>query len=62
MARPPGSFLKGSGFQAPGSTKIHYAWVIAAVTFVILIVTSGVRATPGVLMVSLETEFGARPL
>jgi sugar phosphate permease len=37
---------------------VHYAWVIAAVTFLVLIVTSGVRATPGVLMVSLETEFG----
>jgi sugar phosphate permease len=48
----------------PSSTKdsksftIHYAWVIAAVTFLVLIVTSGVRATPGVLMVSLEGEFG----
>jgi sugar phosphate permease len=39
-------------------SKIHYAWVIAAVTFLVLIVTSGVRATPGVLMVPLETEFG----
>ena len=38
--------------------RIHYAWVIAAVTFLVLIVTSGVRATPGVLMVPLETEFG----
>ena len=36
----------------------HYAWVIAAVTFLILIVTAGVRATPGVLMVPLEAEFG----
>ena len=36
----------------------HYAWIIAAVTFLVLIVTSGVRATPGVLMVPLETEFG----
>jgi predicted MFS family arabinose efflux permease len=32
--------------------------VIAAVTFVVLIVTAGIRATPGVLMVPLETEFG----
>ncbi len=39
-------------------SPIHYAWVIAAVTFLVLIVTSGVRATPGVLMVPLETEFG----
>jgi sugar phosphate permease len=37
---------------------VHYAWVIAGVTFVILLVTSGVRATPGVLMVPLEGEFG----
>src|SRR5689334_22166376 len=36
----------------------HYAWIIAAVTFTILLVTAGVRATPGVLMVSLENEFG----
>ncbi len=37
---------------------IHYAWVIAVTTFVILLVTAGIRATPGVLMVSLEGEFG----
>ncbi|HET6319465.1 MAG TPA: MFS transporter [Chloroflexota bacterium] len=38
--------------------SIHYAWVVAAVTFVILLVTAGVRSTPGVLMISLENEFG----
>lgn len=38
--------------------RFHYAWVIAAVTFVVLIVTAGIRATPGVLMVPLEAEFG----
>src|SRR5262245_44018954 len=38
--------------------SLHYAWVVALVTFVILLVTAGVRATPGVLMVSLEREFG----
>lgn len=38
--------------------KIHYAWIIAALTFVILLITAGVRATPGVLMVPLEGEFG----
>ena len=38
--------------------RVHYAWVIAVVTFVVLLVTAGVRATPGVLMVSLESEFG----
>ncbi|MBM3817604.1 MAG: MFS transporter [Acidimicrobiia bacterium] len=39
-------------------TRVHYAWVIAGVTFVVLLVTAGIRATPGVLMVSLEAEFG----
>src|SRR5690349_13079661 len=38
--------------------QLHYAWVVAGVTFIILLVTAGIRATPGVLMVSLEGEFG----
>src|ERR1700753_1222195 len=37
---------------------IHYAWVVAIVTFLVLLVTAGIRATPGVLMVPLESEFG----
>jgi MFS family permease len=39
-------------------TRFHYAWVVAAVTFVVLLITAGVRATPGILMVPLEAEFG----
>src|SRR5882672_10498274 len=38
--------------------RFHYAWVIAAVTFIVLLVTAGIRATPGLLMVPLEQEFG----
>jgi MFS family permease len=37
---------------------MHYAWVVAGVTFLVLLVTAGIRATPGVLMVPLEAEFG----
>jgi MFS family permease len=36
----------------------HYAWLIVVVTFVTLITTAGFRATPGVLIVPLQTEFG----
>ena len=36
----------------------HDAWVVAGVTFLVLLVTAGVRATPGILMVPLEAEFG----
>ena len=38
--------------------RLHYAWIVALVTFVVLLVTAGVRATPGILMVPLEAEFG----
>jgi sugar phosphate permease len=38
--------------------RLHYGWVVAAVTFVTLLAAAGVRATPSVLMVPLEHEFG----
>jgi sugar phosphate permease len=37
--------------------RLHYAWTIAAVTFVAVVVTAGVRATPSILIVPLEGEF-----
>jgi sugar phosphate permease len=36
----------------------HYAWLIVAVTFVTLITTAGFRATPSVLIVPLQDEYG----
>ena len=38
--------------------KLHYAWIIAGVTFLTLLVSAGIRAVPGVFVVPLETEFG----
>ena len=46
---------RGFGEPRPG---LHYGWIVALVTFVTLLVTAGVRATPGLFMVPLETEFG----
>src|SRR6185503_19131052 len=44
---------------APASPRrLHYAWIIAVVTFAILLVTAGIRATPGILIIPLEREFG----
>lgn len=37
---------------------IHYGWVVAAVTFLTLLATAGIRATPGILLVPLEQAFG----
>lgn len=38
--------------------RFHYAWIVVAVTFLALLVTSSVRAAPGVLIAPLEREFG----
>src|SRR5574342_960983 len=39
-------------------SRLHYAWIVAGVTFVALMVSAGIRATPSVLLVPLEREFG----
>jgi MFS family permease len=36
----------------------HYAWIILGVTFLALLAGAGIRATPSVLIVPLEQEFG----
>jgi MFS family permease len=38
--------------------RIHYAWIIVAVTGFVAMTSSGVRALPGVLIQPLESEFG----
>jgi MFS family permease len=42
----------------PRRPSLHYAWVVLGVTFVALLAAAGVRATPSVLIVPLEREFG----
>jgi sugar phosphate permease len=39
-------------------TRLHYAWIVVAVTALTLLVGAGVRAAPGVLIKPLEAEFG----
>ena len=38
--------------------NIHYGWVVAAVTFMTMLVTAGAMGAPGVMLVPLEKEFG----
>jgi len=38
--------------------RVHYAWIVAGVTFLVLLAANGIRSTPGVLVIPLETEFG----
>ncbi len=43
--------------RPPPVTRIHYAWVVAAVTFVVLLAAAGARAAPGVMLLPLGNEF-----
>jgi MFS family permease len=38
--------------------RFHYAWVVAAVTWITLLAAAGFRSTPSTLIVPLEHEFG----
>ena len=38
--------------------RLHYGWIVVGVVFLTLLGSSGIRATPGVLMIPLEQEFG----
>src|SRR5438552_7227427 len=38
--------------------RLHYAWVVLAVTVVIMIAGNGVRSTFGVFIKPMEAEFG----
>jgi hypothetical protein len=38
--------------------KLHYAWIVVGVTFVVLLVAAGMRATSAVMLVPWEEEFG----
>ena len=38
--------------------RLHYAWVVVAVMFVVILASVGVRSAPGVLIVPLQQAFG----
>ena len=38
--------------------RIHYAWIVAAVTFLAMLASAGFRSTVGVFVVPFEDEFG----
>ena len=38
--------------------RFHYAWVVLAVTFLVMLITAGTRAAPSVMLVPLQHAFG----
>ena len=54
----PGNTETQSGDDDTPRTRLHRAWIVAAVTLVALVGAAGFRATPGVLIDPLRDEFG----
>jgi len=46
---------------SPNRLPFHYAWVVTAITFLTLLLTAAIRATPSVLIVPFENEFHWTP-
>ena len=38
--------------------RVHYAWIVVAISFIVILVGVGVRAAPSVLLVPLKQSFG----
>ena len=55
---PPTSSAISPLAEALARRGIHYGWVVAAVTFLTMLVTAGAVGAPGVLIGPLEAEFG----
>jgi MFS family permease len=46
------------GTSRTAQGRFHYAWIVAATAFFVLLVAAGIRATPGVLMQPIEHSEG----
>jgi sugar phosphate permease len=54
QARGPGARLAA----ALARRDVHYGWVVAGVTFLVMLATAGAMGAPGVLIEPLQKEFG----
>lgn len=46
-----------SAVSSPSRPRLHYAWIVAAVTFLTLLAAAGGRAAPGVMIIPVCNEF-----
>src|ERR687884_671867 len=49
---------RGAGRGRERRPRLHYAWVVAGITFLALLASAGISATRAVLVLPLEHEFG----
>jgi predicted MFS family arabinose efflux permease len=55
---PPADALPVTQIEVRTDRKLHWAWVVAAVSFIALIGAAGFRSAPGALIEPLQREFG----
>jgi len=59
MSSPTAETAPPTGLPAAMARRgLHYGWVVAAVTFLTMLVTAGAVGAPGVLIGPLQREFG----
>src|SRR5215470_6260743 len=54
----PSAMVSSSLAAALARRDVHYGWVVAAVTFLTMLVTAGAVGAPGVFIVPLQRDFG----
>ena len=47
--------------RALARSRLHYAWVVLAVTFLVMLMAAGFRSTPGVFLKPYQDDFGWSP-
>jgi sugar phosphate permease len=44
--------------QRLATTRLHYGWIVVAITALTLIISAGVRSAPGVMLVPMQNDLG----
>ena len=47
-----------TSLAAPTGPRLHYAWVVAGVTFFVLLTVAGVRSAAGIILLPLAHDTG----
>jgi hypothetical protein len=56
--RPAPFSLSSPLARAMAERDLHYGWVVAGATFVVMLATAGAMGAPGVFIGPLQKEFG----
>jgi predicted MFS family arabinose efflux permease len=58
LPAPPRRFAPPAAFARLFTGRVHFAWIVVVIMFIVTLIGVGVRAAPGVLLVPLQQAFG----